>query len=143
MVAYLSVINNPSDTVRLKRIINEPKRSIGDATVSSVEQIALQTGIPVFDVLKNANDYGVLARKASQLTAFASMIEQLRDAALTKPLDELLDDIMELTGYNLMLHALGEEGKTRLENIGELKSTLVKYETGFWRKLPCIPTWTA
>lgn len=56
------------------------------------------------------------------------MIEQLRDTALIKPLDELLDDIMELTGYNLMLNALGEEGKTRLENIGELKSTLVKYE---------------
>ena len=79
MVAYLSVINNPSDTVRLKRIINEPKRSIGDATVASVEQIALQTGVPVFDVLKDAGSYGVLARKASQLTAFAAMIEQLRD----------------------------------------------------------------
>lgn len=128
MVAYLSVINNPSDTVRLKRIINEPKRSIGDATVSAVEQIALQTGVPVFDVLKDAGSYGVLARKVSQLTAFAAMIEQLRDAALIKPLDELLDDVMEFTGYNLMLHALGEEGKTRLENIGELKSTMVKYE---------------
>lgn len=128
IVAYLSIINNPSDTVRLKRIINEPKRSIGDATVSAIEQIAFQTNTPVFEVIKNADNYGVLSRKSASLIQFAMMIDKLRDIALTRPLEELLDSIMEETGYNMMLLASGEEGKTRLENIGELKSTIVKYE---------------
>src|SRR5699024_10086028 len=64
LVAYLSIIVNPSDTVRLARIINEPKRSIGDATVSTVMEIAAQAGIPAFEVLRHADQYGALARKA-------------------------------------------------------------------------------
>ncbi len=128
IVAYLSVISNPNDIVRLKRIINEPKRSIGDATVTAIEQIAFQTKTSVFDVLKNADSYGVLARKSTVLIQFANMIEKLRDIALNEPLDVLLDKVMEETGYDMMLLALGEEGKTREENIGELKSTIVKYE---------------
>ena len=59
---------------------------------------------------------------------FARMIEELRDEALTQPLDILLEDLLDRTGYRAMLSAQGEEGKNRLENIGELKSTLVKYE---------------
>lgn len=128
LVAYLSVINNPSDAVRLRRIINEPKRSIGDATLNTVEEIASQTGAPVFSVLENSGSYGALSRKAGALTDFARLIDELRDAALTEPLDILLDDILEKTGYGAMIQALGEEGKTRMENIGELKSTMVKYE---------------
>lgn len=58
MVAYLSVINNPSDAVRLRRIINEPKRSIGDATLNTVEEIASQTGATVFSVLENSEVTG-------------------------------------------------------------------------------------
>ncbi len=128
IVAYLSVISNPNDVVRLKRIINEPKRSIGDATVTAIEQIAFQTKTSVFDVLKNADSYGVLARKSTVLMQFANMIEKLRDIALNEPLDVLLDSVLEETGYNTMLLSLGEEGKIREENIGELKSTIVKYE---------------
>ncbi len=128
MVAYLSVINNPSDTVRLRRIINEPKRSIGDATMAAAEQIAAQSGRSIFDVLQDAGSYTALARKASILTGFAGMIDTLRDVALNQPLDVLLDQLMEMSGYGAMLNALGEEGKTRMENIGELKSTMVKYE---------------
>ena len=128
MVAYLSVINNPSDTVRLRRIINEPKRSIGEATLNTVDEIAVQSGIPVFQVLKNAASYGVLSRKSGPLAAFAFMMEELRDAALNEPLDILLDDILQKTGYQTMLAAQGEEGRNRMENIGELKSTMVKYE---------------
>jgi len=128
IVAYLSIISNPNDTVRLKRIINEPKRSIGDATVTAIEQIAFQTKTPVFEVLRNADNYGVLARKSTVLMQFANMIEKLRDVALNESLDVLLDNVLEETGYNTMLLSLGEEGRTRLENIGELKSTIVKYE---------------
>ena len=128
LVAYLSVINNPSDAVRLRRIINEPKRSIGDATLNTVEEIAVQAGTSMFHVLENAGSYGVLSRKAAALADFARLINDLRDDALNEPLDLLLDNILDKTGYGSMLNALGEEGKTRMENIGELKSTMVKYE---------------
>ena len=128
LVAYLSVIVNPSDTVRLARIINEPKRSIGDATVSAVMEIAAQAGIPAFEVLRQADQYGALARKAGPLSAFASMIDSFRDDALNLPLEELLDRIMEKSGYLAMLKSQGDEGLNRLENIGELKSTMAKYQ---------------
>ena len=128
MVAYLSIIINPSDTVRLSRIINEPKRAIGDATVATVMNIAVQADIPVFEVLRHADEYGALARKSVHLMQFASMIESFRDAALNLPLDELLDRVVEETGYAAMLKAQGDEGATRMENIGELKSTMMKYQ---------------
>ena len=128
LVAYLSVIVNPSDTVRLARIINEPKRSIGDATVAAVMEIAAQSGVPPFEVLRHADQYGALARKAAPLMNFASMIDSFRDDALNLPLDELLDSVMEKTGYRAMLQNLGDEGLNRLENIGELKSTMMKYQ---------------
>lgn len=128
MVAYLSIIVNPSDTVRLGRIINEPKRAIGDATVSAVMEIAAQAGIPVFEVLRHADQYGALSKKALVLMNFAAMIEKFRDTALNESLDLLLDQIMEDTGYTAMLKAQGDEGINRLENIGELKSTMMKYE---------------
>ncbi|MDD6032867.1 MAG: 3'-5' exonuclease [Oscillospiraceae bacterium] len=128
MVAYLSIIVNPSDTVRLKRIINEPKRAIGEATMNTVEQIALESGTPAFEVLRHADSYAALARKSLPLMNFALMVEGFRETALSQGLDLLLDEIMEKTGYEAMLRAQGDEGKNRLENIGELKSTMVKYE---------------
>ncbi len=128
LVAYLSVINNPSDTVRLRRIINEPKRSIGEATMATAEEIAAQSGRTIFDVLRDSGSYTALSRKAPTLTSFVQMIDTLRDVALNQPLDILLDQIMEMSGYGAMLNSQGEEGKTRMENIGELKSTMVKYE---------------
>ncbi len=128
MVAYLSIIVNPSDTVRLSRIINEPKRAIGDATVAAVMEIASQAEVPVFEVLRHADQYGALSKKALVLMNFAAMIEKFRDTALNEGLDVLLDQIMEDTGYTAMLKAQGDEGQTRMENIGELKSTMMKYE---------------
>ena len=128
VLAYLRVIANPSDTVRLKRIINEPKRGIGDTTVSHVEEIASRVGESMFDVMKQAGSYAVLAKKSAPLDAFVSMIEQLRDCKEEMQLEELLDAVMEQTGYGDMLASQGREGQTRLENVAELKSSLIKYE---------------
>ena len=127
-MAYLSVINNPSDTVRLRRIVNEPKRSIGEATLNTAEEIAAKSRSSMFQVFRDAGKYSALSRKAGALMSFAGIIDGLREAAKEEPLDLLLDDILEKTGYGAMLNAQGEEGKTRMENIGELKSTMVKYE---------------
>ena len=127
IVAYLSIINNPSDVIRLKRIINEPKRGIGDSTVAAVEDIAEGLGITMFEVLKNADSYERIQRKSKPLLDFANIITELTVIAETQPLTELLDALLEKTGYTAFLNSQGFEGQTRLENIEELKSTIIKF----------------
>ncbi len=127
ILAYLAVINNPSDMLRLKRIINEPKRGLGSATVSVVEQISSDLGITPVEVLKQSSDYAPLSKKSKPLTEVAEMFGYLTKIAEEKPLDELLDVLLVKTGYGKMLKELGDEGQTRLENINELKSSMVNY----------------
>ncbi len=127
ILAYFQVLNNPSDAVRLKRIINEPKRGIGDTTVKHVEAIAEKLGVPMFEVMRHASDYEVIAKKGASLEEFARMIEELRDVSLSATLDGLLDELLEKTSYQAYLKAQGKEGEARLENVEELKSNLIKY----------------
>ena len=128
ILAYFHVIENPSDAVRIRRIINEPKRGIGDATVRLVEEIAEQQGLAMFDVMKQASDYAALSKKSTVLREFAEMIETLRHISDTSSLEILLDETMRQTGYAEMLETQGVEGRVRLENIAELKTNLIKYE---------------
>lgn len=128
IISYFSVINNHDDTVRLKRIINEPKRGIGDSTVGACEQIADGMGMPLFEVLHTADTFQALSRKSMSLMGFAAMIEELTADAETMDMGSFFDEVMEKTGYMTALIAQGEEGKTRIENVKELKSILVKYE---------------
>lgn len=127
LISYLSVVNNHSDNVRLKRIINEPKRGIGDSTVGACEQIAQGMGMSLFEVLDTADTFQALGRKSMSLLAFAKMIHELTEDAEQLPLGELFDSLLEKTGYMLYLQAMGEEGKNRIENVKELKSIMVKY----------------
>lgn len=128
MVAYLSVLHNPADALRLMRIVNEPKRGIGDATVTSAQEIAEVLGVGLFEVLQNAEEYAPLQRKSKPLMQFAAMMSGLMESAGLLPLDELLDELLEATGYRAMLVAEGVQGQTRLENIEELKTTMKRYE---------------
>ncbi|HWP50189.1 MAG TPA: UvrD-helicase domain-containing protein [Clostridia bacterium] len=128
MVAYLSVLHNPADALRLMRIINEPKRGIGDATVTSAQEIADVLGCGLFEVLQNAEEYAPLQRKAKPLTQFATMMNELMESSGLMPLDELLDELLDETGYREMVRAEGVQGQTRLENIEELKTTMKRYE---------------
>lgn len=127
ITAYLSFINNPADMLRLKRIINEPKRSIGDATVSSIEQISVDMNITPLEVMKRAGEFAPLSRKAGVLTALAGVFEGLRETSEILPLDELLDELLDKTGYEAYMTSLGEEGTARMENINELKTTMNQY----------------
>lgn len=127
VLAYFHVIDNSADTVRLKRIINEPKRGIGASTVGAVESIALQTGMSMYEVMRMSDQFGTLSKKAKSLRDFVDMIEELKALELEVPLDELLDEVMEKTGYRIALTAQGVEGRVRLENIEELKSNLNRY----------------
>ncbi len=127
IIAYLSVLNNENDMLRLRRIINEPKRGIGEASVDLLAQVAEGLGESPVAVMRNAAEYPLLSRVANKLTALAEVFDELRLTAESSPLDELLDELMMKTGYLAMLQSLGEEGAGRLENINELKSTMLSY----------------
>ncbi len=127
IIAYLSVINNEYDTLRLKRIINEPKRGIGDATIEVLEEISRDLKLSPLQVMLNAGEYSLLTKKATSLKNIAKMFNYLSSKAQTVKLDEFLDVLLEKTGYDEYLTKLGEEGEVRRENIMELKSNMVKY----------------
>lgn len=128
MTAYMSVINNPYDMLRLKRIINEPKRGIGEATVSLIEDIVRDLHLSPIEVLCNASDYPVLAKRAAALKKVGDLFCRLTEQAEQLPMEEFLDCLLEESGYQAAMQALGEEGITRLENIAELKSSMIQYE---------------
>lgn len=130
IVAYLSVLNNDRDMLRFKRIINEPKRGIGDTTVSMIEQMSSDLGISPIEVMKNSESYPLLSKKTAQLVKTADMFIELKNIAETKPLDEMLDILLDKTGYAAYMKSLGDEGIARMENINELKSTMVEYMNG-------------
>lgn len=126
MLAYLSVTASARDNLRLKRIINEPKRKIGAATVDAIEAIANAGGLSMLEVIERAGEYRALAKSADRLTEFASMIKSVREET-TLP-SEITARLFELSGYRDMLAAEGFEGETRIENVEELISAAVEYE---------------
>lgn len=128
VLAYFHVMVNPTDSVRLKRIINEPKRGIGASTIQAVDSIASQTGLSMFDVMAQADTFEALSKKAKPLMAFTAMMKSLSDCMLQLPLAELLDEVMEQTGYRFALSTQGVEGRVRLENIEELKTNLTRFD---------------
>ncbi len=127
VVSYLQVINNENDGVRLKRIVNVPARGIGETTVKRSEEIAEHLGLSLFDVFENAADYPTLSRSADRLKNFTSLIRDLQKTAEEMPLDFLLEETLDKSGYMLSLRAEGNEAADRIENIGELLSGVKTY----------------
>ncbi len=126
-VAYLQLISNHNDRERLLRIINEPRRGIGDKTLSAVDAIAAEQSCSLFEVMDNADRYPVLSRSAKSLMAFADMIKELGGVAENVSLGELFDAVMEKTGYLQALQMAGEAERDRVENLYELKSNMMEY----------------
>ena len=130
MIAYFSVINNPKDEVRLKRIINQPRRSIGERTITQATEIAAETGKDLLDVIRNSGEYEQLQRVSSKLKAFSDLIDDLvnisKDPSVT--LHELYDIMLEKTGYIDYLKSDKDSGESRIENVKELLSNIKKYE---------------
>ena len=131
MIAYLSVINNPSDEMRLRRIINTPKRSIGDRSVEVAAQIGQQTGETLFEVVSHAKDYPALSRAANKMTLFAAqmqgLIELNNDEKVT--LGELYDELVERSDYlNFLKTDDPESAEDRAANVQELASNLRRFE---------------
>lgn len=133
MIAYLSVINNPTDEIRLRRIINQPKRSIGDKTIATAAEIAQGIGESLFYVISHADEFEALKRTAAKLNAFAAMIQSLiaaaNDPAIS--LEELYQLILEKTDYIAYLKAENDSVEDRIDNINELASNLIQYEEDY------------
>ena len=129
MFAYLWVIENPADELRLRRIINVPARKIGDKSVETAMQLAVENGVTLYDVVCHASEYPALSRGAAAMEKFGEMMENLRRLREFVSLSELYDELLDKSGYIRALQLKGgpeEEG--RIEHIEELKSYIVDYE---------------
>lgn len=128
MLAYLCVVNNPHDDVRLSRIINTPARGIGAKSIETVRNIAASSGISMFNVIEHADIYPELKSACSKLYNFAGLIIGLQKLSGTVSLDMFYDMVLEYTGY---IRALEEknlvENQSKIENVHELKSSIVTY----------------
>ena len=131
MLAYLALINNPSDDLRLRRIINTPARGIGNASVERVQALAAEQGVPMMPVLRAAGEYAALKTAAARLEKFAAMIDALHDAAGNTELADFYDLVCEQSGYLRALEDKGDmESRGRLENVQELKSNILAFLDG-------------
>lgn len=130
MTAYLQVINNTSDNIRLRRIINKPKRSIGNATVEKASEIADVTGESLYYVISHAEDYEPLKRAVSKLKEFTELIDSLVEYAEDEDttICQLYNEILERTDYISALKKEKEDHESRIENINELMTNIKNYE---------------
>lgn len=130
VLAYLWLISNPHDTVRLKRIINVPARKIGARTIEALDMVSETEGISHFEVCERADEFAPTMKYADSLKAFAHLINKFRAKLDEQSVSDIYQDVIELTGYYGMLAAKNDrESKSRLENVLELKSNIIDYET--------------
>ena len=128
MLAYLCVINNPTDDLRLRRIVNVPARKIGQATVDKAQIIATQHGLTLYDVFRRAEEFPELKNAAGKLKAFTDMIEEMRRRLPESELPEFYDYVCERSGYAPALREKDDmESRGRLENVQELRSSILAY----------------
>ncbi len=129
MLAYLCVIHNRTDDLRLKRIVNNPPRGLGPKSIETAQRLASAESVSLYHVISNPNSYAPLEKPAAKMCQFAALIEgldQLLEEGLGLP--EFYEELMNRTGYVDMLKAKDtEENKSRLENIRELKSSIMAY----------------
>lgn len=133
MVAYLQVINNPHDDVRLGRIINVPKRGIGATTLEKASEISAGLGESIYSVIKDADVYPQLSRAATKLKSFVALIDGLMEAEQSGDysLAELYNLILEHTDYEKYLKTEKDNPDVRIENIEELSSNIIKFEEDY------------
>ena len=129
--SYMSIVANSRDNVRLRRIINEPARKIGNTTVEVIADLATQQGISMIEVISRADEYAKLSRAIMPLLKFWQMYEKLQESLETKSLEEFAVDVINLTGYKAMLEAEAakgqEEAADRLKNLGHLVNNVKEY----------------
>lgn len=139
ILAYLKTIDNGVDDLAVKRIINVPKRGIGLTTIDKVQKFAGEHEMSFFEVLEHADGISELGRSSSKLKNFALTIQAFRGKAEELSVAELLEDILEVTGYRRELELEGtDEADARIENINELISKAVSYEENCMDEPPTL-----
>ena len=128
VMSYMAIVSQPSDDLRLKRIINRPSRKLGSTTVDNIEQIASGLGISMMEVMANASDFPSLSRALPAIRGFMDMYRRLCDAYAELGLGDFTDRMLDITGYREMLSEPGRENEARLENVNEFLSTVRLYE---------------
>ena len=127
ILAYLSVVSNTADSVRLRRIINIPRRSIGESTIDKVVSLSVESGLPLFKIIENASSCDGLQRVAPKLERFAGLINGLRDFSESHTVSETVERVIEASGYLDML-AEEDDGEDRELNVKELVSSAKSFE---------------
>ena len=127
-IAYLAVISNPNDEVRLRRIINEPKRGVGETSLNNASTIAAGLGVGIFDVIEHSDSYPQLARGSKGMLPFAQIIRKYNDALGEMSVFEIFDGIMKDTGYPESLKADPATAEERLENLSQLGNNLKRFD---------------
>lgn len=127
-VAYLQLIDNHADKERLLRIVNEPRRGIGDKTLAAIEEISNCEGCSMFEIMEHANEYIALSRSAKTLMEFTALINQLTVRLSEVSLDVFVDEVLDRTGYRQMIRDMGKEEADRLDNLKEFISGVIEYQ---------------
>ncbi len=131
IIAYLAIINNPNDDLHLRRIINTPRRGIGEKSVQIAEALAYEEACPLFEFLRRVKRYTAISTStATQMVNFVYMIDSFREAAAELGVSALIEQVIEESGYRKMLSELTDlaERDERLNNLGELVSAAKQYE---------------
>ena len=129
--SYMSIVSNARDDVRLRRIINEPARKIGNTTIEVIADLAAQENTSMLEIISHADQYARLSRSIMPLLKFWQIYEKLQESLETRTLDEFASDVIELTGYKAMLEADiakgHEDAADRLQNLGQLVNNVKNY----------------
>ena len=129
LLSYMKTVDNAADDLAVKRILNVPKRGIGATTITRVQDYADSMQMSFYEALQNAREIPSIGRAASKIEGFVSFIQSLKSKAQAYTVEEILEEIIDLTGYVDELKAEDtEESRARIENIDELISKTVSYQ---------------
>ena len=127
-IAYLRLIQNPSDNLSLTRIINEPKRGVGKTSLDNIDSLSADTGISMYEIIRDADKYG-LNRIFANTRDFISVIEELRSKKDDIKISELIKETLNKTGYTKALELENTvEAESRLENLDEFLTVAIEFE---------------
>ncbi len=128
IISYLRLIYNPSDNISLKRVINEPKRGIGKTSVDNVQEISENTGTSMFEIIKNAEQYGLNRLKANS-QEFINLIEEMRSKINDLSISEIIKETLNKSGYVKALEAEDTtEAESRIQNLEEFLTVAIEFE---------------
>ena len=128
MMAYLNVISNHDDNIRLRRIINIPKRGIGDKTISSLEEISSTLGQSMFETMKQSEQFEALVKSSDKLKEFCDMIESFEEMLDTAPIAEMYEKLVSEIEYESFILKASDHSDSAVENVHELASSIAQYE---------------